>query len=98
MTSTHQARTEVRDGMRIDWDVEIRMDDGLVLKADVFRPTRDGRWPVILTSARRVPWQPPSTTALLGSSSTAKSPCSHSGRSLARCPRPLRAASISSQS
>jgi predicted acyl esterase len=46
---THQPRTEVRDGMRIDWDVEIRMDDGLVLKADVFRPVRDGRWPVILT-------------------------------------------------
>jgi hypothetical protein len=47
--TTHRPRTEVRDGMRIDWDVEIRMDDGLVLKADVFRPTRDGRWPVILT-------------------------------------------------
>ena len=51
MTSakTHQSRTEVRDGMRIDWDVDIRMDDGLVLKADVFRPVRQGRYPVILT-------------------------------------------------
>src|SRR5258707_15871864 len=48
-TKTHQPRTEVRDGMRIDWDAEIRMDDGLVLKADVFRPARDGRYPVILT-------------------------------------------------
>jgi predicted acyl esterase len=46
---THQPRSEVRDGMRIDWDVEIRMDDGLVLKADVFRPVREGRYPVILT-------------------------------------------------
>ena len=35
--------------MRIDWDAEIRADDGLVLRADVFRPVRDGRYPVILT-------------------------------------------------
>ena len=25
---THQHRSEVRDGMRIDWDVPIAMDDG----------------------------------------------------------------------
>ena len=30
---THEHRSEVRDGMRIDWDVPIRMDDGLVLRA-----------------------------------------------------------------
>ena len=35
--------------MRIDWDVPIAMDDGLVLRADVFRPTPEGRYPVILT-------------------------------------------------
>ena len=35
---SHQHRSEVRDGMRIDWDVPITMDDGLVLRADVFRP------------------------------------------------------------
>ena len=35
---THQQRSETRDGMRIDWDVPITMDDGLVLRADVFRP------------------------------------------------------------
>src|SRR5256885_2668131 len=29
--------SEIRDGMRIDWDVPIAMDDGLVLRADVFR-------------------------------------------------------------
>ncbi|MEA2406038.1 MAG: uncharacterized protein QOE69_157 [Thermoleophilaceae bacterium] len=40
---------EVRDGMRIGWDVEIVMDDGLVLRADVFLPTDEGRYPVILT-------------------------------------------------
>jgi predicted acyl esterase len=35
--------------MRVDWDVGIEMDDGLVLKADVFRPIEDGRYPVILS-------------------------------------------------
>ena len=40
---------EIRDGMRIEWDVPIRMDDGLVLRADVFRPVADGRHPVILS-------------------------------------------------
>ncbi|MDH3229810.1 MAG: CocE/NonD family hydrolase [Alphaproteobacteria bacterium] len=42
-------RSEIRNGMRIDWDVPIEMDDGLVLRADVFRPPEDGRYPVILT-------------------------------------------------
>jgi hypothetical protein len=42
-------RTEVRDGMRINWNVPITMDDGLVLRADVFRPVKDGQFPVILT-------------------------------------------------
>ena len=46
---SHQQRSEVRDGMRIDWDVPITMDDGLVLRADVFRPVTDGRYPVILS-------------------------------------------------
>jgi uncharacterized protein len=40
---------EVRDGMRIDWDVPIAMDDGIVLRADVYRPVKPGRYPVILT-------------------------------------------------
>ena len=44
-----QQRTEIRDGMRIDWDVPITMDDGLVLRADVFRPVKDGKYPVILS-------------------------------------------------
>jgi predicted acyl esterase len=42
-------KSELRDGMRIDWDVPIRMDDGLVLRADVYRPEREGRFPVILS-------------------------------------------------
>ncbi len=44
-----QAKSETRDGMRIDWDVPIAMDDGLVLRADLFRPPAEGRYPVILS-------------------------------------------------
>jgi len=42
-------KSELRDGMRIDWDVPIKMDDGLVLRADVYRPEKEGRHPVILS-------------------------------------------------
>jgi uncharacterized protein len=42
-------RSEIRDGMQIDWDIPIAMDDGIVLRADVFRPPHDGRYPVIVT-------------------------------------------------
>jgi len=35
--------------MAIDWDVPITMDDGLVLRADVFRPVAAGRYPAILS-------------------------------------------------
>ncbi len=42
-------KSEVRDGMRIDWDVEIPMDDGISMRADVFRPDDDGQYPVILS-------------------------------------------------
>jgi len=41
--------TEVRDGMRIDWDVPIEMDDGLLLRADVYRPDDGNQYPVILS-------------------------------------------------
>jgi predicted acyl esterase len=43
-----EQRSEVRDGMRIDWDVPIAVSDGLVLRADVFRPIDGGPHPVIL--------------------------------------------------
>jgi uncharacterized protein len=46
---THQQRSGFRDGMHIDWDVPITMDDGLVLRADVYRPAKVGKFPVILT-------------------------------------------------
>ena len=42
-------KSELRDGMRIDWDAPIEMDDGVILRADVFRPVRDDRYPVILS-------------------------------------------------
>ena len=42
-------RVEVRDGMRIHWDTPITMDDGVVLRADIFRPLDDGHYPAILT-------------------------------------------------
>jgi uncharacterized protein len=35
--------------LRIDWDVPIKVDDGLVLRADIYRPDADARYPVILT-------------------------------------------------
>ncbi|WP_085093853.1 CocE/NonD family hydrolase [Mycobacterium paraense] len=35
--------------MRIEWDVPIEMDDGVVLRADVFRPIHDAPVPVLLT-------------------------------------------------
>lgn len=42
-------KTEVRDGMVIDWDVPITMDDGTVLRADVYRPVGEGKHPVLMT-------------------------------------------------
>jgi predicted acyl esterase len=45
----NQTKSEIRDGMRIDWDAPIPMDDGIILRADVFRPVEEGRYPVLLT-------------------------------------------------
>src|SRR5262250_3931498 len=42
-------KSEIRDGMKIDWDAAIAMDDGVVLRADVFRPTDERKYPVILS-------------------------------------------------
>jgi predicted acyl esterase len=41
--------SEVRDGMHIDWDVPIKMEDGVVLRADVYRPVGRGKYPVIMS-------------------------------------------------
>ena len=42
-------KVDVRDGMRILWDAPITMDDGIVLRADVFLPMAEGRYPVIMS-------------------------------------------------
>jgi predicted acyl esterase len=42
-------KSEIRDGMRIDWDVPVVMDDGVVVRCDIFRPVAEGRYPVILS-------------------------------------------------
>jgi hypothetical protein len=44
-----QAISEIRDGMQIDWDAAIKMDDGVVLRADIYRPPGKGKYPVILS-------------------------------------------------
>jgi len=42
-------KSEIRDGMHIDWDHPIEMDDGLVLRSDIFMPIHKGKFPVILS-------------------------------------------------
>ena len=42
-------KSEMRDRMHIDWDAPIEIDDGVVLRADVFRPVVEGKYPVILS-------------------------------------------------
>ena len=41
--------SDIRDGMRIDWDMPITMDDGLKLRCDIYRPIADCKYPVIMT-------------------------------------------------
>jgi hypothetical protein len=45
-------RSETRNGMRVDWDVPLPMDDGLIRRADVYRPIAEGRYPVIMGYGR----------------------------------------------
>ena len=42
-------RSEMPEAMHIDRDVPVCVDDGAVLRADVFRPIAEGRYPVLLT-------------------------------------------------
>ena len=32
----YREKSEIRDGMRIDWDMPIKMDDGIVLRCDIY--------------------------------------------------------------
>jgi uncharacterized protein len=43
------AKSDTREGMKIEWDVPVPMDDGTDLRADVFRPIGAGNYPVILS-------------------------------------------------
>ncbi len=42
-------KIERKDAMIVEWDMPIRMSDGLVLRADIFRPEGDDRHPVIMS-------------------------------------------------
>lgn len=42
-------KVEIRDGMRIEWNAPIEMDDGVVLRADIMAPVEEGKYPVIMT-------------------------------------------------
>jgi putative CocE/NonD family hydrolase len=42
-------RETTPEGWLVEWDVPIEMDDGVVLRADVFRPAAAGRFPVIMS-------------------------------------------------
>jgi uncharacterized protein len=44
-----EVASEIRDGMQIEFDVPIETDDGLVLRADVFRPADGGVYPILLS-------------------------------------------------
>ena len=48
-SATIVEKCETRDGMRIDWDVPIPVNDDVVLRADVFRPIGEGRYPVLIS-------------------------------------------------
>jgi predicted acyl esterase len=49
-------RSDTRDGMCVDWDVPIEIDDGTILRCDVFRPEGSGRYPVLLGAGPYAKW------------------------------------------
>lgn len=48
--------SEIRDGMIIDWDIPITMDDGVILRSDIYRPIKTGIYPVILSYGPYAKW------------------------------------------
>ena len=48
-TTVEPAAMSQADGMRILWDVPVPMDDGVVLRADIFLPQAQGRYGAVLT-------------------------------------------------
>jgi len=45
----YREKSEIRDGMRIEWDMPIKMEDEVVLRCDIYRPITEGKYPVIMT-------------------------------------------------
>ena len=41
--------SDTREGMRIEWDVPITMDDGVVLRSNVYRPIKAGKYPILIS-------------------------------------------------
>ena len=41
-------RTERADGMICDYDVAVQMRDGIKIRVDIFRPEKEGRYPVLI--------------------------------------------------
>src|SRR4051794_10341060 len=44
--------------VQVDRNVAIPMRDGTLLRADIYRPQRDGKWPVIISRDGYVQWDP----------------------------------------
>jgi putative CocE/NonD family hydrolase len=42
-------KSDIKDGMRIDWDVPVTMDDGVTLRCDIYRPVEEGKYPALLS-------------------------------------------------
>ena len=40
---------QINQQVVVDYDVPARMRDGVTLRANIFRPAGEGRWPVLLT-------------------------------------------------
>lgn len=62
MTTTASNTSEIRDNMQIEWDVPITMDDGVVLRADIYRPIGEGHYPTIASMGvygKNLPFQAP---------------------------------------
>lgn len=43
-----ELKTVLRDQMRIAWDVPIVMSDGITIRADIYLPEAEGRYPVLI--------------------------------------------------
>lgn len=49
ISKSSEVKMEIRDNMRISWNVPIEMRDGIILRADVFTPLKEGSYPTILS-------------------------------------------------